>query len=36
MSGLNAMKVTVTKNGPYIVTGKVPLAAMEICNDELP
>ncbi len=28
------MKVTVTKNGPYIVTGRVPLAAWEICNDD--
>lgn len=29
-----AMQITVTKNGPYIVTGGVPLVAMEICNDE--
>jgi CDGSH-type Zn-finger protein len=26
-------KITVRKNGPYIVTGKVPLSKMEICND---
>jgi CDGSH-type Zn-finger protein len=30
----NTMKVTVTKNGPYIVTGGVPLIQEEICNDE--
>ena len=29
-----AMKITVTKNGPYIVTGGVPLIQMEICNDD--
>ncbi len=28
-----AMKVTVTRNGPYIVTGGVPLIVAEICND---
>jgi CDGSH-type Zn-finger protein len=28
------MKINVTKNGPYIVTGKVPLATWEICNDD--
>ena len=28
------MKITVTKNGPYIVTGGVPLIRMEICNDD--
>jgi CDGSH-type Zn-finger protein len=27
------MKITVTKNGPYIVTGNVPLVQEEICND---
>ena len=27
------MKITVTKNGPYIVTGGVPLIVAEICND---
>ena len=30
----NGMKITVTKNGPYIVTGGVPLIRMEICNDD--
>jgi len=28
------MKITVTKNGPYIVTGGVPLTVEEICNDD--
>jgi CDGSH-type Zn-finger protein len=28
------MKITVSKNGPYIVTGSVPLIQEEICNDE--
>ena len=28
------MKVTVTKNGSYIVTGSVPLIQEEICNDD--
>lgn len=28
------MKITVTKNGPYIVTGGVPLSVREICNDD--
>jgi CDGSH-type Zn-finger protein len=28
------MKIIVTKNGPYIVTGGVPLSVQEICNDE--
>lgn len=28
------MKITVTKNGPYIATGGVPLSVMEICNDD--
>jgi CDGSH-type Zn-finger protein len=28
------MKITVTKNGPYLVTGNVPLIQMEICNDD--
>lgn len=27
------MKITVSKNGPYIVTGRVPLTTEEICND---
>jgi CDGSH-type Zn-finger protein len=29
----DAMKITVTKNGPYLVTGNVPLVQEEICND---
>ncbi len=28
------MKITVSKNGPYIVTGGVPLIQEEICNDD--
>jgi len=28
------MKITVSKNGPYVVTGGVPLVQEEICNDE--
>ena len=28
------MKITVSKNGPYVVTGGVPLTTSEICNDE--
>ena len=27
------MRITVTKNGPYVVTGNVPLYQEEICND---
>ena len=30
----NSLKITVTKNGPYIVTGGVPLIVAEICNDD--
>jgi len=30
----DAMKVTVTKDGPFLVTGGVPLMVMEICNDD--
>lgn len=30
----NSMKITVSKNGPYIVTGRVPLIVSEICLDE--
>ncbi|MFA6372549.1 MAG: CDGSH iron-sulfur domain-containing protein [Methanothrix sp.] len=30
----DAMKIIVSKNGPYIVTGKVPLSTSEICNDD--
>jgi CDGSH-type Zn-finger protein len=29
-----AEKITVSKNGPYIVTGTVPLITMEICGDD--
>ena len=29
-----AMKITVTKDGPFLVTGGVPLMVMEICNDD--
>ena len=28
------MKITVLMNGPYIVTGRVPLITSEICKDE--
>jgi CDGSH-type Zn-finger protein len=31
---MTEMKITVTKNGPYIVTGLVPLTTSEICNDD--
>ena len=27
------MKITVSKNGPYLVTGRVPIVVAEICND---
>jgi CDGSH-type Zn-finger protein len=30
----NPMRITITKNGPYIVTGGVPLIVQEICNDD--
>ena len=30
----DAATITVTKNGPFIVTGGVPLIQEEICNDE--
>jgi CDGSH-type Zn-finger protein len=30
----DSMKITVTKNGPYVVTGGVPLTTEEICNDD--
>jgi CDGSH-type Zn-finger protein len=30
----DSTKITVSKNGPYIVTGGVPLTVSEICNDE--
>jgi CDGSH-type Zn-finger protein len=30
----DSMKITIIENGPYIVTGGVPLTTSEICNDE--
>lgn len=30
----DSMKITVSRNGPYIVTGGVPLTSEEICNDD--
>jgi len=30
----DSMKIIVIRNGPYIVTGGVPLITSEICNDE--
>lgn len=33
-TGNDTMKITVGKNGPYIVTGGVPLKTEEICNDD--
>ena len=30
----SSAKITVVRNGPYIVTGKVPLTTSEICNDD--
>jgi CDGSH-type Zn-finger protein len=30
----DSMKITVSRNGPYIVTGGVPLTTEEICNDK--
>ncbi len=30
----SSTKITVSKNGPYIVTVKVPLTTSEICNDD--
>ena len=30
----NSMKITVLMNGPYMVTGRVPLITSEICKDE--
>jgi CDGSH-type Zn-finger protein len=30
----DSMKITISKNGPYIVTGGVPLVTSEICNDD--
>ena len=34
MKIMTEMKITVSKNGPYIVTGSVPLTTSEICNDD--
>jgi len=31
---MTEMKITVSKNGPYIVNGSVPLTTSEICNDD--
>jgi CDGSH-type Zn-finger protein len=33
-SGSNEMKIKVSKNGPYLVEGGVPLIQEEICNDD--
>ena len=30
----DSMEITVSRNGPYIVTGGVPLTSEEICNDD--
>lgn len=30
----DSAKITVSKNGPYILTGRVPLTTSEICNDD--
>ncbi|MFA5295408.1 MAG: CDGSH iron-sulfur domain-containing protein [Methanoregulaceae archaeon] len=30
----DSMEITVSKNGPYIVTGEIPLKTEEICNDD--
>ncbi|MDD4651322.1 MAG: CDGSH iron-sulfur domain-containing protein [Methanothrix sp.] len=30
----SSAKITVSRDGPYIVTGKVPLSTSEICNDD--
>jgi CDGSH-type Zn-finger protein len=30
----DSMKITVRKNGPYVITGRVPLIQEEICNDD--
>jgi CDGSH-type Zn-finger protein len=32
--GKITMKITVSKNGPYIVSGSVPLIEEEVCNDD--
>jgi CDGSH-type Zn-finger protein len=33
-SGINDMKIKVSKNGPYLVEGGIPLIREEICNDD--
>jgi len=33
-TGDNPLKITVSKDGPYIVSGRVPLIQEEICNDD--
>ncbi|WP_348305019.1 CDGSH iron-sulfur domain-containing protein [Methanothrix sp.] len=33
-TGDDSAKITVSENGPYIVTGRVPLTISEICNDD--
>lgn len=30
----DSAKITVSKNGPYIVAGGVPIITSEICNDD--
>ena len=30
----DGMKIVVSKNGPYLVSGGIPLIKMEICNDD--
>jgi hypothetical protein len=32
----SSQKITVSKNGPYIVTGGIPLTTFEICRGLLP
>jgi hypothetical protein len=33
-SAENGMRIVVSKNGPYLVYGGVPLITEEICNDD--
>jgi CDGSH-type Zn-finger protein len=33
-AAVNDMRITVSRNGPYIVSGRVPLIQQEICNDD--
>lgn len=30
----NSMKITISRNGPYLVVGSIPLLVSEICTDE--